>query len=286
MATLLKGLLCTGFGVLLATAVHANTVEKIFPHAESVAEHRENDVHYLLPLGRVKEDPDAGRVQPSKYQSLDGNLVSHLVFDDCQQHCLQDARTQVNTFLAAQKLKPLFQCEGRDCGESFSWSDAIFHQAVLFGSDRTQHVWVILDHDAPRYHVLYLVERPNRRTYLHEDTLIVPQHMRSAQQAIEAINNNGSVIVAAVPMLNGKANFDTVLQRVAAWKSEIALPLVLVLHRQGDAAREEGLANQLRTLLKARKIEGRVEDVGPFAPNPDAPDSVWVEWVNPQWKPD
>ena len=285
MATLLKGLLCTGFGVLLATAVHANTVEKIFPHAESVAEHRENDVHYLLPLGRVKEDPDAGRVQPSKYQSLDGNLVS-ITWRLDSDLSLQDARTQVNTFLAAQKLKPLFQCEGRDCGESFSWSDAIFHQAVLFGSDRTQHVWVILDHDAPRYHVLYLVERPNRRTYLHEDTLIVPQHMRSAQQAIEAINNNGSVIVAAVPMLNGKANFDTVLQRVAAWKSEIALPLVLVLHRQGDAAREEGLANQLRTLLKARKIEGRVEDVGPFAPNPDAPDSVWVEWVNPQWKPD
>ena len=285
MRNTFKVLLCTGFMGLLATAAAANTVEKIFPNAESVGEQTENAVHYLLPLGRVKEDRAAGRVQPSKYQRLDGNLVA-LTWRLDSALTLQDARRQVDAYLDAQKPERLFQCEGRDCGESFAWADTIFNQSVLFGSDRTQHLWVVKDRDAPRYHVLYLVERPNRRIYLHEDTLLVPVDMQSVEQAVQALSSNGRIIVGGVPVRDGQGDFNNVLERVQAWRPEVSYPLVLVLHRHGQSVRDAELAAQLRTLLKTKNIQGRVEDVGPLAPDPNAPASVWVEWVNPAWTPD
>jgi len=284
MLKMFKVILCTGFMGLFATAVAANTVEKIFPIAQSVGEKTENAVRYLLPLGRVKEDPKVGRIQPSKYKRVDGNLLA-LTWQLDSSLTLQDARKQIEAFLDNQKVERLFQCEGRDCGESFSWADSIFNQSLLFGSDRTQRLWVIKDRDAVRYHVLYLVERPNRRIYLHEDTIIVPAQMQSAEQALSVLNSRGRIIVAGVPVKAGKGDFSGVLERLSAWQPEISIPLLLVLHRHGPAVKDQGLLEQLRELLKSQKLAGKVEDVGPLAPDSNAPAPVWVEWVDPDWTP-
>lgn len=262
----------------------ANTVERVFPGAEEISRKAEKVTHYLLPLGRIKEDRAAGRAQPSRYQRVQGELEKFTwrLGSDIN---LQDARTQVDAFLKEQNPERLFQCEGRDCGDSAAWANGFFTESVLFGADRSQYLWTLKDRNQPRYHVLYLVERPNRRIYLHEDSLLVPAGMETAEQIALSLERSGRVRVGDVPFHQGHADFAPVLARVKSWRADISRPLLLVLHRHGEAREHPGLAQQLKDALKQAGLPGRVEDVGALAPDPDAGSPVWVEWVNEDWTP-
>ncbi len=277
--------LFTVFFGLTATAIQANTVERIFPQAEQVSQRSEKGAHYLLPMGRVKEDRIAGRAAPSKFQRIQGDLDA-LTWKLPDELVLQDATQQVNDFLAEQNPERLFACDSRDCGDSFLWANSIFQEPVLFGSDRNQYLWVIKDREQPRYHVLYLIERPNRRIYLHEDSIVIPEGMETAEQVSLMLLRRGRVLVANVPFANGKADFSTVVARVKQWQSEVNIPVVLVVHRHGSAREADVLPDLLRQAVKSGGLSGEVVDVGPYAPDPNATGEVWVEWVNLTWTPD
>ena len=75
MLRAIRILLCTVFLTPLATVAAANTLERIFTQANVVDERTEQNVHYLLPLGRVKNDRKAGRAAPSHFERLQGNLA-------------------------------------------------------------------------------------------------------------------------------------------------------------------------------------------------------------------
>lgn len=277
-------LLTVFFGLALVPA-QANTVERVFPQAEEVSRRSEKTQHYLLPLGRIREDRAIGRAQPSKFQRLQGDLEKY-TWRLASDITLLEARQQVEDFLKQQHPERLFYCESRDCGESFAWANSFFQESVLFGSDRAQYLWVIKDRSQPRYHVLYLVERPNRRIYLHEDSLMVPAGMETAGQVALSLERSGRVRVGNVPLINGAADFSNVVGRIKDWQAEINLPVLLVLHRHGPAREQTGLVGQLRDTLKTAGIQGRAEDVGALAPDANATGPVWVEWVNEAWMPD
>lgn len=276
--------LFTGFFGLTATVIQANAVERIFPAAEQVGKRQENNLHYLLPLGRVKEDRSAGRVQPSRFDRLQGDLIA-LTWRLESDLTLLDAKRQVDDYLSALNADRLFYCESRDCGESFSWANQIFQQPVLFGSDRNQYLWVVQDRGQPRYHVLYLIERPNRRIYLHEDTLTVPLGLETADQITQMLDRNGRVRIADVPFAGGTADFSKVIERLKGLQAAVKRPLLLVLHRHGDARDSNDMAAALRQQLDTAGLPAQVEDVGPWAPDANATGLVWVEWVNQEWRP-
>lgn len=276
--------LFTGFFGLTATVIQANTVERIFPLAEQVGKRQESNLHYLLPLGRVKEDRSVGRVQPSRLDRLQGDLLA-LTWRLETDLTLLDAKRQVDDYLNTLNVDRLFYCESRDCGESFFWANQIFQQPVLFGSDRNQYLWVVQDRGQPRYHVLYLVERPNRRIYLHEDTLTVPLGLETADQIVQMLDRNGRVRIADVPFTNGAADFSRVIDRLKDLQAAIKRPLSLVLHRHGEARDSSDMTAALRQQLNAAGLTAQVEDVGPWAPDINATALVWVEWVNLEWRP-
>jgi len=276
--------LFTGFFGLTATVIQANTVERIFPAAEQVGKRQENNLHYLLPLGRVKEDRSAGRVQPSRFDRLQGDLLA-LTWRPETDLTLLDAKRQVDDYLNVLNADRLFYCESRDCGESFSWANQIFQQPVLFGSDRNQYLWVVQDHGQPRYHVFYLIERPNRRIYLHEDTLTVPLGLETADQIVQMLDRSGRVRIADVPFADGMADFSGVIERLKGLQAAVKRPLLLVLHRHGEARDSSDMAAALRQQLDTAGLGAQVEDVGPWAPDANASALVWVEWVNPEWRP-
>jgi len=284
MLRAIKVLLCTVFLGSLATVTTANTLERIFTQANVVDERSEQNVHYLLPLGRVKEDRKAGRAVPSQFERLQGNLVA-VTWKLEGALSLLDARQLILAFLERQKADLMFECEARDCGESALWANGVFGQPLLFGSDRAQFMWVIRSREASRYHVLYLVERPNRRLYFHEETLTVPAGEVSAAAAQTALKARGRVMVGRVPVLEGKANFADIVTRVVQWKETVSLPPVLVIHRHGETVAMTGLQQQLMEALTGAGVQAQVEDVGPLAPDVDAPGLIWVEWVNTAWYP-
>ena len=270
---------------LAPVVVQANTVERLFPEAEQVARRSEKVNPYLLPLGRIKEDRVAGRVQPSKFQRLQGELDA-LTWRLAGDVTLQDAHRQVAEFIRQQNPERLFYCESRDCGESFAWANGFFQESVLFGSDRAQYLWTFKDRNLSRYHVLYLVERPNRRLYLHEDSLLVPEGMETAGQVALSLDRSGRVRVGAVPFSDGKGDFSTVVKRVKDWRADVSHPLLLVLHRHGPARGSVGLLSQLQKALEEAGLAATVEDVGALAPDPNAGGVVWVDWVNEAWVPE
>lgn len=276
--------LFTFFSGLLAAGAQANTLERVFPQAEQVAHRSENVDPYLLPLGRIRDDRTTGRAQPSKSQRLQGKLNGY-TWRLPGDVTLVDAQRQIEDFIRQQNPERLFYCESRDCGESFAWANGFFRESVLFGADRSQYLWVVRDRTQPQYHVFYLIERPNRRIYLHEDALQVPEGMETAEQVALSLEVSGGVRVGSVPFGDGKGNFATVIKRLKEW-GDVGQPLLLVLHRHGAASASPELRQQLQAALAEAGLEGRVEDVGALAPDPNAGGIVWVEWVNEAWVPE
>ena len=267
-----------------SAAVQANTVDRIFPQADQVSRQSEKTLHYLLPLGRIKEDRQAGRVQPSRSQRLEGDLERY-TWRLASDTALLDARTQIEAFLKEQNPERLFQCEARDCGDSVFWANNFFAESVLFGADRSQFLWVIKDRNTSRYHVLYLVERPNKRIYLHEDSLLVPAGMETAEQVALSLERSGRVRLGKLAINNDKVDFTALIEKVKLWQAENGKPVVLVLHRHGSFRQQPELIKQLRDALAKAGLQGKAEDVGALAPDPNAVGAVWVDWVNEDWAP-
>ncbi|MOA12675.1 hypothetical protein D3C78_1326890 [compost metagenome] len=77
------------------------------------------------------------------------------------------------TALLEQGAQLLYWCEGRECGSSSLWANAIFANAKLYGPEERQS-YMLLHLAAPRQDsllALYGITRGNRRAYLHVEQL-------------------------------------------------------------------------------------------------------------------
>ena len=270
--------------VLLASFTQpAAAVERIFEQAKIVSEKADDKRHYLLPLGRVKHDRTLGRDVPAEYKRLDGVFES-VVWELTGNQSIGESKAQVEAYLEAATFEPLFSCFNRDCGESFAWANSVFGEALLYGNDRTQSLWVVKDKGQRRYHVFYLVERPNRRSYFYEETLYIPDLALDESLIRGLLKDQGHVVLGEVPFHDGTPDFTLVLDKLLPHVAAIP-PKLLVLHRHNSALEHTGLAQQLQQALQSKGIEVEVKDVANLAPRVSAPGNVWVEWVMPDWKP-
>lgn len=76
---------------------------------------------------------------------------------------------------ASAKMQWVFRCLGLDCGSSNGWANEFFQIKQLYGLDNSQFYAVLQESEDARqgrFHVLYLVQRGNRRVYLQWDTLV------------------------------------------------------------------------------------------------------------------
>lgn len=75
--------------------------------------------------------------------------------------------------LLEQGAEPLYWCQGRDCGSSNLWANAVFGNATLYGSDDEQAYLLLrlAGDQADSLVALYGVTRGNRRAYLHAERL-------------------------------------------------------------------------------------------------------------------
>lgn len=279
----------TVFAAITFTAIPVSgySGEHFFPQAKVIAERGQENHHYLLPLGRVKRDRDLGRDVPSSYKRLEGRFSSTL-WELERDFPLREAREIVTTKLDVPGYEILFSCEGRDCGESFAWANSVFDQAKVYGNDRSQSLWTVRDRGAQRYHVFYLVERPNRRTYFYHESLEVPDLALDADVIQQLLEQQGYVVLGEVMIRDGREpDFGLVVEKIKKHGSQLA-PELLVIHRQGDigeVAQSLSLQKSLVSALADIGVQAQVEDVSNLAPRADAPSSIWVEWVNPDWKP-
>ncbi|MFZ6046744.1 DUF4892 domain-containing protein [Pseudomonas sp. CR3202] len=88
-------------------------------------------------------------------------------------HSSFDAFDRARQDLLAGGAELLYWCQGRDCGSSNLWANAIFGNSKLYGPDE-QQAYLLLRLAEPRQDsllALYSITRGNRRAYLHAEQL-------------------------------------------------------------------------------------------------------------------
>ncbi len=138
------------------------------PHQQATVFQQETITtnHYIVALGKYKKRNN--RWMPSKSLRARGRLERYtLEFPrDFQPH---DVFSFYRQQLPAD-AKVLFECSGRQCGESNSWANEYFGIKHLYGTNASQHL-VVYQLYEQQYITLYSVRRGNRRVYMQLEVL-------------------------------------------------------------------------------------------------------------------
>ena len=270
--------------VCVSFSVRAEVINQ-FPSAEVISKQQVENHSYILPLGRIKKDRNVDRDLPAEYKRVTGEFTS-VVWEITDAVVLKEAQQILKAWVKESQFEMLFQCEKRDCGESFAWANSMFNQPLLYGNDRSQSLWVVKNKVARRYQLYYLIERPNRRIYLYRETLHMPEAALDRESITALHASRGSVIVGELPLVDLDQELAALVSKLTAL-NVVSEPLLLVVHRHGSAL-EQGadVVSKLKKQLAANGFtKAKVEDVANLSPSPDALSHCWVEWVNPDWVP-
>lgn len=156
----LGGLLSAGIG---NAASHAETL--VVPGSTLLEQAQLETTDQLIPLGSVKEGRD-GRASPERSERVGGRLQKAL-YQLPSELSIKESRKllQASVKVEAGQDRLLYQCDGRECGQSNLWANDVFGESLLLGNDRTQFALIYVSDDLQTMTLLYGSERPNRRSH-------------------------------------------------------------------------------------------------------------------------
>ncbi|NQD94994.1 DUF4892 domain-containing protein, partial [Pseudomonas sp. CrR25] len=103
---------------------------------------------------------------------VQGQLTA-LTYELPRTHSADEVFGVAREALQAQGAELLYWCQGRECGASSLWANAVFAKSILYGAD-DQQAYVLMRLAEPRQDsllALYSITRGNRRAYLHAELL-------------------------------------------------------------------------------------------------------------------
>ncbi|MBD9425627.1 DUF4892 domain-containing protein [Pseudomonas sp. PDM15] len=116
-----------------------------------------------------------------------------------EEHSPREALTAAREHLQGQGAQLLFWCEGRDCGSSSLFANAIFGNAKLYGPEERQS-YLLLRLAEPQQDsllALYGITRGNRRSYLHVEQLdagtALPALLPTAGTLLRQLKSSGEL---------------------------------------------------------------------------------------------
>lgn len=122
------------------------------------------------PLGAVQRISSQLRLEG---EVLAEGRLRALTYRLPDEHAPREALNAARQALLGQGAQLLYWCEGRECGSSSLWANAIFANAKLYGPEERQS-YMLLHLAPPRQNsllALYGITRGNRRAYLHVEQL-------------------------------------------------------------------------------------------------------------------
>lgn len=141
-----------------------------FHNATIVAYTTSVDAERVYPQGSIRRISNRLRIeQPVE---VSGQLTA-LTYQLPSGRSSEEALTAARKALLADGAEPLFWCEGRNCGPSSLWANAIFDNSRLYGPDDQQE-YLLVRLAAPQNNTLialYGITRGNRRAFLHVEQL-------------------------------------------------------------------------------------------------------------------
>lgn len=151
------------FFVFAAVAMQATAFELILPEPSQRLSENHSEGYHRLAQGRIRGVNNRWQFEKESYVS--GPLYSATwQLDDSVNYT--DTANYFKRWVAQQDATIVFECRGRSCGASNIWANNYFQDWRLYGPDDKQFLW-LLQRDQ-QYYMLYLIERGNRKVYLHE----------------------------------------------------------------------------------------------------------------------
>lgn len=141
-----------------------------FPHAEIVDYSDAADVERRYPRGELRRI--SGQLRVEREVLAEGRLRA-LTYRLPDGHNPSEALAAARKTLLDGGAQLLYWCEGRECGSSNLWANALFGNAKLFGPDERQS-FILLRLAEPQQNsllALYGITRGNRRVYLQVEQL-------------------------------------------------------------------------------------------------------------------
>lgn len=141
-----------------------------FPGSKIVSFKEAADQERIYPLGSIRRI--SSRLRYEREVAAQGQLTS-LTYELPRTHGADEVFAAAREALQAQGAELLYWCQGRECGSSSLWANAVFDQSTLYGSD-DQQAYVLMRLAAPRQNsllALYSITRGSKRAYLHVELL-------------------------------------------------------------------------------------------------------------------
>ncbi|OEC56850.1 DUF4892 domain-containing protein [Pseudomonas sp. ENNP23] len=141
-----------------------------FPHAEIVDFKEAPDQERFYPQGPIRRISNQLRME----QRVDAQgRQTSVTYRLPSGHSSDEAFDLARVALMEKGAIPLYWCQGRDCGSSSLWANAVFGNARLYGPDGQQAYLLVRLAEPSQDSLLavYAITRGNRRAYLHAEQL-------------------------------------------------------------------------------------------------------------------
>lgn len=145
-----------------------------FPGSEIVTFKEQADQERLYPQGTIRRI--SGRLRYEREVLAEGQLTA-ITYELPRTHNANEVFSEARQALQDQDAHLLYWCQGRECGSSSLWANAVFGNSTLYGSD-DQQAYALLRLAEPNQDslvALYSITRGNRRAYLHAELLAASQ---------------------------------------------------------------------------------------------------------------
>lgn len=139
-----------------------------FPASQIVAYQNSPGIERIYPQGSVRRI--SGRLRYEREVLVQGALQA-VTYELPSTHSADQVFDAARDALLKGGAELLYWCQGRECGASSLWANAVFGNATLYGSDN-QQAYALLRLAEPRHDslvALYSITRGNRRAYLHAE---------------------------------------------------------------------------------------------------------------------
>lgn len=225
-----------------------------YPQARIVAFKDQQVPERTYPLDSIRRI--SGRLRMSDQISASGHLtaVTYLL---PEVHTGIEAFEQARNRLLDEGAELLFWCEGRACGSSSLWANAVFERSSLYGPDARQaYLLARLPGNPDRLMALYGVTRGNGRAYLHVEQFKPDQPLGvilpNPATLLRQLKHTGELWLPRLPQAP-TAEWGALLANVLRLDSTTRV----VLSGKGAAGWYEALTQER---IKARRLEAVASD--------------------------
>ena len=145
-----------------------------FPASEIVGFRHEPSEERIYPQGSIRRI--SGRIRYEREIAAQGQLTA-ITYELPHTHSADEVFTAAREAMQAQGAQLLYWCQGRECGSSSLWANAVFDRSSLYGAD-DQQAYALMRLAEPRHNsllALYSITRGNKREYLHAELLEATQ---------------------------------------------------------------------------------------------------------------